>query len=263
MEDFNMTNKIALLIDAENISGRYINTIFDELSKYGVVTYKRIYGDWTSQNMVTWKQTIREFALSPIQQFQNTTNKNSSDSALIIDAMDILYSEDVDCFCVVSSDGDYTRLITRIREDGIYVIGMGEKKAPTSIVKVCDKFVYLDIRNEEEREERVEVLREKDSKKVIVQKKQPQQNKRTRSLEPEKIKVAIKIIGELSDDEGYANFSEVYNRMIKIYSDMDAGNYGYSKSSDLFSACPSFIMKNEPGKVSNTVKHYFIKVKQE
>ncbi|MEG2116291.1 MAG: NYN domain-containing protein [Clostridia bacterium] len=263
-----MNNKIALLIDAENISGRYVGTIFDELSKYGVVTYKRIYGDWTSPNMSTWKQIIREFALSPIQQFQNTTNKNSSDSALIIDAMDILYSEDVECFCVVSSDGDYTRLITRIREDGIYVIGMGEKKAPTSIVKVCDKFVYLDIRNEEEREEKEEKeekdesIKGKDVKKAPPQKK-PQQKKRTRNLEPDKIKGAIKIINELSDEEGYANFSEVYNRMIKIYSDMDAGNYGYSKSSDLFSACPSFIMKKEPGKASKLVMHIYIKVKQE
>lgn len=259
MEDFKMSNKIALLIDAENISARYINTIFDELSKYGVVTYKRIYGDWTSPNMKSWQQTIREFALSPIQQFQNTTNKNSSDSALIIDAMDILYSQDVECFCLVSSDGDYTRLITRIREDGIYVIGMGEKKAPVSIVKVCDKFVYLDIVNEEEKEE---ISKENASLKPSVQKKQPQKRK-TRMLEPDKIKGAIKIINELSDEEGFANFSEVYNRMIKIYSDMDAGNYGYSKSSDLFSACPSFMMRKEPGKASKSVMHIYIKVKQE
>ena len=131
--------KIALLIDAENVSPKYIKIIFDEMSKYGVVTIKRIYGDWTNNSNASWKAQIAENALVTIQQFQNTNNKNSSDSALIIDAMDILYSKDVDCFCIVSSDSDFTRLITRLREDGKTVYGMGEKKSPKSIINSCDK----------------------------------------------------------------------------------------------------------------------------
>ena len=133
--------KIALLIDAENVSPKYIKIIFDEMSKYGVVTIKRIYGDWTNNSNASWKAQIAENALVTIQQFQNTNNKNSSDSALIIDAMDILYSKDVDCFCIVSSDSDFTRLITRLREDGKTVYGMGEKKSPKSIINSCDKFI--------------------------------------------------------------------------------------------------------------------------
>ncbi len=259
MQDLMVNNvKVALLIDAENVSSNYIKTIFDELSKYGVVTYKRLYGDWTNPNMGKWRKVIIDNALTPMQQFQNTTNKNSSDSALIIDAMDIMYSGTVESFCIVSSDGDYTRLITRLRENGNYVIGMGEMKAPVALKKVCDKYVYLDMVVEEEKEE---TTKKPSENKKGETKKQPSK-KKTICLEKEKINATKRIVMELSDEEGFANFSEVYNRLIKLYSDMDPGNYGYRKASDLFENCNSFEMKKEQGKLSKTVKHIFIKIKE-
>ncbi len=258
MEDYQLNKKVALLIDAENISSHYIKVVFDQLSKYGIVTYKRIYGDWSSANLAGWRKKLLDFALLPMQQFQNTTKKNSSDFALVIDAMDILYSNDVDIFCIVSSDGDYTRLITRIRENGCEVVGMGEKKAPNSIVKCCDKFVYLDMIDDDEEPE-VTVKTSASGK--TTTKKAVEPKKKTRKLEQEKIAGAIKIIREISELDGFANFSEVYNRMIKLYSDMDPANYGYSKSSDVFASCPQFVMKVEQGKASKSVKHIYISVK--
>lgn len=258
--------KIALLIDAENISQHYMKAIFDELSKYGVVTTKRLFGDWTNSNMARWKNAVSEFALAPVQQFQNTTSKNSSDSALIIDAMDILYSRNVDCFCIVSSDSDFTGLIRRIREDCNYVIGMGEKKTPKPLVRVCDKFVYLDMIGCSD--EKV-VKPQKTSENVEngeqnnKQQKKARVLRKTRRLEPEKIDATIKIIDEISGDDGYANFSEVFNRLTKIYSDMDAGNYGFSKASDLFASSDAFILKKEPAvKGMKSVFHVLIKVNE-
>ncbi len=258
--------KIALLIDAENVSQSYMKSIFDELAKYGDVTFKRIYGDWTNQSMSRWKTPISEYALMPVQQFQNTTSKNSSDSALIIDAMDILYSDSVNCFCIVSSDSDFTRLITRMREDGNYVIGMGEKKAPKPLVRVCDKFVYLDVISGSD-EEKSEKKADKNAK-SSANKANPQTpaktrnvNRKTRSLEHDKIDAAMNIIDEISGDDGYANFSEVYNRLTKLYSDMDAANYGYAKASDLFAACDAFILKKESSK-GNKAFHVLIRVNE-
>lgn len=255
--------KIALLIDAENVSQSYMKSIFDELAKYGDVTFKRIYGDWTNQSMSRWKTPISEYALMPVQQFQNTTSKNSSDSALIIDAMDILYSDSVNCFCIVSSDSDFTRLITRMREDGNYVIGMGEKKAPKPLVRVCDKFVYLDVISDgdEDKSEKKSDRNVKTSKQQQPQQTKRNVNRKTRSLEHDKIDAAMKIIDEISGDDGYANFSEVYNRLTKLYSDMDAANYGYAKASDLFAACDAFILKKESSK-GNKAFHVLIRVNE-
>ncbi len=257
--------KIALLIDAENVSQSYMKSIFDELAKYGDVTFKRIYGDWTNQSMSRWKTPISEYALMPVQQFQNTTSKNSSDSALIIDAMDILYSDSVNCFCIVSSDSDFTRLITRMREDGNYVIGMGEKKAPKPLVRVCDKFVYLDVisGDDDEKNDKKSDKNVKSSSKQTTNggAKTRNVNRKTRALEHDKIDAAMKIIDEISGDDGYANFSEVYNRLTKLYSDMDAANYGYAKASDLFAACDAFILKKESSK-GNKAFHVLIRVNE-
>ena len=136
---------IALLIDAENVSPKYIKTIVDEVSMYGTPAYKRIYGDWTSAEMSSWKKVLLEHNLTPIQQFSYTQGKNASDSAMIIDAMDILYTRNVDGFCLVSSDSDFTRLAARLRESRMFVIGMGESKTPTAFKSACDTFKYLDV----------------------------------------------------------------------------------------------------------------------
>jgi uncharacterized LabA/DUF88 family protein len=142
--DFNSDNdrKLAVLIDADNISHKYINYMMSEIAKYGTPTYKRIYGDWTQPNLNSWKPILLENALTPIQQYSYTTGKNSTDSALIIDAMDILYSSNVEGFCIVSSDSDFTRLATRLREAGKYVIGIGEHKTPSAFIASCEKFIF-------------------------------------------------------------------------------------------------------------------------
>src|SRR5665647_2364008 len=137
--------KIAVLIDADNVSDKYIKYIFDEISNHGTPTYKRIYGDWTSPHLVSWKTVLLNYSITPIQQYGYTTGKNATDAALIIDAMDILYSGHVDGFCIISSDSDFTKLAARLREAGMYVIGMGEKKTPTPFIAACEKFKYLEV----------------------------------------------------------------------------------------------------------------------
>ena len=140
-----MDNKrFALLIDADNISAKYIGAILEELSTYGITTYKRIYGDWTSTQATKWKGELLENSVIPVQQFSNTVGKNATDSTLIIDAMDILYTGNVDGFCIVSSDSDFTRLASRLRESGMEVIGMGEEKTPRSFRVACSRFVNLE-----------------------------------------------------------------------------------------------------------------------
>src|SRR5882762_4138330 len=137
--------RIAVLIDADNIPHSNIKGMMEEIAKYGTPTFKRIYGDWTKPNLGGWKGVLLENAITPIQQYGYTTGKNSTDSAMIIDAMDILYTEKVDGFCIVSSDSDFTRLATRLRETGMMVIGMGQKKTPGPFIAACDKFIYLEI----------------------------------------------------------------------------------------------------------------------
>ena len=149
----NQDNRFALLIDAENVSGKYIKRILDELSNEGVITYKRIYGDWTSKGMNSWKDILLDHSITPIQQYSYTTGKNATDSAMIIDAMDILYAGNVEGFCLVSSDSDFTRLASRLREAGKIVVGMGEKKTPSPFIAACNKFKYLEVLQQEGEEE--------------------------------------------------------------------------------------------------------------
>ena len=251
--------RIALLIDSENISPKYVKCIFDELSNYGVVTIKKAYGDWSQSNRASWKAIIAENALSAVQQFQNTTKKNSSDSALIIDAMDILYSKQVEGFCIVSSDGDFTRLITRIREDGKLVIGMGEKKSPKALINACDKFIYLDVAEDVA----IPVVsadkkaQKKDIPKPAV-KKSPQSLKE--SIGTEKIEALIKAVEEtVTDGDEWANLADVGNRVSKIFPDFEPKNYGFKKLSDLIKEIGIFDIKVEVSSIDDKSKIYSIK----
>ena len=137
--------KFAVLIDADNVSAKYIKYILDEISNYGVATYKRIYGDWTKPSAGSWKEILLENSITPVQQYGYTVGKNATDSAMIIDAMDILYSNHVDGFCIVSSDSDFTKLASRLRESGMLIVGMGEKKTPKPFIAACNQFKYLDV----------------------------------------------------------------------------------------------------------------------
>lgn len=222
--------KIAVLIDADNVSEKYVKYIFDEISNHGTPTYKRIYGDWTTPQLSSWKKVLLNYSITPIQQYSYTTGKNSTDSALIIDAMDILYSDNVDGFCIVSSDSDFTRLAARLREDGMYVIGMGEKKTPTAFIAACEKFKYLEVLA-------APTAAPTPSDTKTEEPKPAQDGMASVSELIETIKV---IVTETSDDDGWAFLGEVGKRLNKRYPDFDTRNYGHAKLTPLISSLKEF-----------------------
>lgn len=199
----------ALLIDAENVSAKYIKPILTELSKYGIITYKRIYGDWTSTQHASWKDELLRNSITPIQQFSYTQGKNATDSAMIIDAMDILYTNDVDGFCIVSSDSDFTRLVSRLRESGKMVIGMGENKTPEPFRKACDKFTILEN---------------------LLSDQEPAAEKEVHDqISKEKIEDAIiKMVIENQNSNKESGLGEIGSRLVSLYPDFDVRSYGYN-----------------------------------
>lgn len=214
MED----KRYAVLIDSDNISSKYISSILDEMTKYGVITYKRIYGDWTSPQANKWKKELMENSITPIQQFRNTVGKNATDSTLIIDAMDILYTDNVDGFCIVSSDGDFTRLASRLRESGMEVIGMGENKTPKAFRAACSVFTDLELLLVQA-EEDDHTDKNKEKVKKNVRKQSTIQN------------AIIEIVTENDNKSRPTDLAELGNRLLKKYSDFDVRNYGYSSLS--------------------------------
>lgn len=216
---------IAVLIDGDNIPSAYVKEMMEEIAKYGNPTIKRIYGDWTKPGLKKWKNVLLENAITPIQQYGYTTGKNATDSAMIIDAMDILYSGDVNGFCLVSSDSDFTRLATRLREAGMQVIGIGERKTPNPFIVACDKFIYI------------EILKKQTEKKV--------ENKGTGESEFDKItKKEISLIyatiQDLSDDDGWAFLGDVGSLLQKKRPNFDARNYGFDKLTPLIKSINQF-----------------------
>ena len=213
--------KIAVLIDADNVSDKYIKYIIDEISNHGTPTYKRIYGDWTKPQLASWKNVLLNYSISPIQQYSYTTGKNSTDAALIIDAMDILYSNNVDGFCIVSSDSDFTKLAARLREAGMYVIGMGEKKTPTPFISACEKFKYLEV---------LASMSQKHVEITSTRGAQIQDESKVGMTSSNKLVEAIKtIITEISDEDGWVFLGELGSSLNKRYPDFDTRNYGYTK----------------------------------
>ena len=220
--------RFAILIDAENISAKYIEYILDEISNYGTATYRRVYADWTKINSPLWKEVLLKKSLTPIQQYAYTTGKNSTDSALIIDAMDILYSNNVEGFCIVSSDSDFTRLASRLRESGMIVIGMGEEKTPEPFVHACSQFKYLNILIDKNKIEKP--LEHNRSLHLNI--KEREKDKNATSI-PILKKAIFKIINENSDNHFEINMGELGSRLTKKYPDFDLKNYGYKKLSKL------------------------------
>ncbi len=244
--------KIAVLIDADNVSDKYIRYIFDEISNHGTPTYKRIYGDWTKPQLGSWKTVLLNYSITPIQQYSYTTGKNSTDAALIIDAMDILYSKNVDGFCIVSSDSDFTKLAARLREAGMYVVGMGEKKTPAPFIASCEKFKYLDVLATTPTEHY-----ETNTNERIEQQEVPKEGMASKKELIESIKI---IVTEASDEDGWVSLGEVGTRINKRYPDFDTRNYGYSKLTPLISSLTQFEIQSR--KTSNpNVTHKFIKNK--
>lgn len=244
--------RLAVLIDADNIPYKKVKEMMEEVALYGIPTFKRIYGDWTQPNLIGWKKVLLENAITPIQQYSYTVGKNSSDSALIIDAMDILYSGKVDGFCIVSSDSDFTRLAIRLREAGMKVIGIGEKKTPNPFIIACDKFIYLEvIQNQEDSIE----IEEKENNKV-----EPKHRRKNVKIRiPENIIGSIKnTIDTVADDDGWAFLGDVGNLILKKKPDFDPRNYGYQKLSTLIKSIKTIsVDQRESG--SKYVKHIFVK----
>ena len=229
MED----KRYAVLIDSDNISSKYISSILDEMTKYGVVTYKRIYGDWTSTQANKWKKELMENSITPIQQFRNTVGKNATDSTLIIDAMDILYTRNVDGFCIVSSDGDFTRLASRLRESGMHVIGMGENKTPRSFRAACTVFTDLELLLDQSEDESIGGGKRTGSSK---------KKKKAENVLDQKIieNAIIEIITENDNKGRLTGLGEIGSRLQKKYSDFDVRNYGYSSLSTFIDEADGF-----------------------
>jgi len=210
--------RLAVLIDADNVPHRLINGILEEIAKYGVPTFKRIYADWTKPHVAGWKTVLLDHAITPVQQYSYTTGKNSSDSALIIDAMDILYTGRVDGFCVVSSDSDFTRLATRLREAGMKVFGMGEQKTPSPFRAACDKFIYIEILEPAEASTKQIKLSDLRKKEKVI-------SKTDKNL----VNLVTSSINDIADENGWAFLGDLGNMLLKKRPDFDPRNYGFEK----------------------------------
>ncbi len=239
----NEVKNLAVLIDGDNIPSRYIKEMLEEVSKYGTPTIKRIYGDWTRPGLNKWKTLLLENAITPIQQYGYTTGKNATDSAMIIDAMDILYAGTVDGFCLVSSDSDFTKLATRLREAGKLVIGMGEKKTPNPFIVACDKFVYI------------EILRGGSDEKNAEGKSQKSEAEKIGQAEIQLISSSIR---DSSDEDGWAFLGDVGSLMQKKRPNFDSRNYGFDKLTPLISSLGKFEIEQREAPKS---KHKLIYVR--
>ncbi len=256
MED-SKDRKLAILIDADNVPYANIKGIMEEIAKYGNPTTKRIYADWTKPSVSGWKNVLLENAITPIQQYSYSTGKNATDSAMIIDAMDILYSGKVDGFCIISSDSDFTRLATRLREAGMLVIGIGEKKTLHPFIAACDRFIYIEIlgiRKEKESEE--QKVDGAPVRKPVRKKPVPTIPK----LNIVVIKLIASTINDVADENGWANLADVGSLIIKKQPDFDPRNFGFQKLTPLIRSIPSIeIDERESG--NKTIKHIYIRNK--
>lgn len=235
--------RLAVLIDADNAPRTAMKEIMEEIAVYGSPTIKRIYGDWTTPNMASWKPVLLEYAITPIQQYAYTTGKNATDSAMIIDAMDILYSGRVDGFVLVSSDSDFTRLATRLREAGMKVYGMGEKKTPQPFIASCDKFVYIEIIRAAAKTAEPEP-EHRPGQKPMARKKSNQQNNRS-SVPPDIIELIALSLEDITDDEGYGMLSALGTLLLKKRPDFDSRNYGFKKLSSMIQSIGRFEVQKQ------------------
>ena len=260
-------DKLAVLIDADNAQASIIEGLLAEIARYGVASVKRIYGDWTSSHANSWKNSLLKHSINPVQQFPYTTGKNATDSTMIIDAMDLMYTGRFDGFCIVSSDSDFTRLAQRLREEGLMVFGFGEKKTPESFVAACDKFVYT------------EVLRPEVVMPVIPAAAKP--GPANKPAKPTAVKTALvkavetppkpvvaklpvelirQAIEEESDENGWANLGSVGSYLTKIRPDFDPRLYGHAKLSNLFKKNPQFFSVEERAVAGTSSKVFYVKV---
>lgn len=244
--DKNKELRLAVLIDADNIPYSNVKGMMEEIAKYGTPTFKRIYGDWTRPNTAGWKNVLLQNAITPIQQYSYTTGKNATDSAMIIDAMDILYSGKVEGFCLVSSDSDFTRLATRLREAGMLVLGIGEKKTPDPFITACDKFIYIEILALDD----VQPETKRGQKKEVETKP----DKRT-------INVVISSINDVADESGWAFLGEVGTLILKKQPNFDPRNYGFKKLLYFIKSIDSIEVDERQSEVGKS-RRVYVRVRQ-
>lgn len=238
--------KLAVLIDADNAQATIVKSLLAEIAKFGVASVKRIYGDWTQPQLSSWKKVLLELSIQPVQQFGYTKGKNATDSALIIDAMDLLYTRRFDGFCLVSSDSDFTRLAARLREEGLTVYGFGEKKTPEPFVSACDKFIYTELlRPIVATEVDLELL---ESSKITNSEQVP-------------IELIVKAVDDVSEDNGWAQLGTVGSNITKVRPEFDSRLYGYKKFSNLVKSFPAYFEIQERASGAEGVKDVYIRNK--
>lgn len=238
------TKRLAVLIDADNVSPTVIKPLLDEVAAYGVATVRRIYGDWTTPNLSGWKTVLAAHALQPIQQFRNSTGKNATDSAMIIDAMDLLHGARLDGFCLVSSDADFTRLASRIREHGLPVYGFGEAKTPQAFRSACTRFILTDILGTTDE----------------AGENKPGAPIKNLKGDTKLLNLLRRAIEASADDSGWASLGEVGSRVVKQEPDFDSRTYGFPKLRNLIEAIDLFVLEERSG--ANGHKHLWLKDKR-
>lgn len=254
---------LAVLIDADNISSKSIKNMLTEISRYGTPTIKRIYGDWTKPDLIGWKNSLLEHAITPMQQYSYTSGKNSTDSAMIIDAMDILYTAKVDGFCIVSSDSDFTRLAIRLREAGKMVYGIGERKTPISFIAACSKFIYVEILGQTEIDnpdaiketevvEASEIAKDKDSE----AKTGPVIAKPDKMIREDLKNLISSSVSALADEDGWAYLAAVGALINKKQPEFDSRNYGFQKLTSLLRSLNAFELDERTSGTSRSKQIY-------
>jgi uncharacterized LabA/DUF88 family protein len=266
--------KLAVLIDADNVPYSNVKGMMEEIAKYGTPTTKRIYADWTKPNANGWKSVLLEHAITPIQQYSYTVGKNSSDSAMIIDAMDLLYSDKVDGFCIVSSDSDFTRLAIRLRESGMKVIGIGEKKTPNSFIVACDRFIYIEVldgaikkkmpksRVAEENKKAIDPSASEQAKQKITAKPiEKTEQKPLNKIDNQTIELIEDTLEAIGDEDGWAFLGDVGNLIVKKKPEFDPRNYGFSKLTPMLKSLTDILEIDERESDKKGIKHVFVRLR--
>ncbi|MBF6609256.1 MAG: NYN domain-containing protein [Flavobacterium sp.] len=257
-------HKLAVLIDADNVPYSNVKGMMEEIAKYGTPTTKRIYADWTRPNSGGWKNVLLEHAITPIQQYSYTFGKNSSDSAMIIDAMDLLYSEKVDGFCIVSSDSDFTRLAVRLRESGMKVIGMGEKKTPKPFIAACDRFIFIEVLDGAVKKKKPVKTVEAEQK-ANVKATQKAADKATQKvlqkIDEPTIELIESTIEDIGDDDGWAFLGDVGNLIVRKKPEFDPRSFGFTKLTPMLKSLTDILEIDERESDKRNVKHVFVRLR--
>jgi uncharacterized protein (TIGR00288 family) len=253
--------KLAVLIDADNVPYSNVKGMMEEIAKYGTPTTKRIYADWTKPNANGWKSVLLEHAITPIQQYSYTVGKNSSDSAMIIDAMDLLYSDKVDGFCIVSSDSDFTRLAIRLRESGMKVIGIGEKKTPNSFIVACDRFIYIEVLDgaiKKKTKKQPTTPAANGSKKVVEKEAEKEVPNK---IDLQTIELIEDTLDAIGDEDGWAFLGDVGNLIVKKKPEFDPRNYGFSKLTPMLKSLTDILEIDERESDKKGIKHVYVRLR--